>query len=145
MRAVDATGAEGLFTTTINIDNHAPELVVDSPADGEVFAERLRLDGSTRDTIGVSRAGGQHHPHGGHGRAPRNPWRSRSPGRASSPRTWTSRASPPGWYNLQIEAADRAGNRSYVSRNFVKRPGARPSASRSSTPPPASAWPDRSR
>ena len=54
VNAVDATGAEGLYTTTINIDNHAPELVVDSPADGEVFGDRLRLDGSTRDTIGVS-------------------------------------------------------------------------------------------
>jgi hypothetical protein len=122
VRAVDATGAEGLFTTTINIDNHAPELVVDSPADGEVFAERLRLDGSTRDTIGVSALAVSITPMAG------------AAGAAKPVEVALSRAGilaqdvdiaglAPGWYNLQIEAADRAGNKSYVSRNFVKRPG----------------------
>ena len=67
-------------------------------------------------------ARGQHHAHGGNGRRREARCGRRSPGPASSRRTWTSRASPPGWYNVQIEAADRAGNKSYVSRNFVKRP-----------------------
>ena len=31
---------------------------------------------------------------------------------------------PAGWYNLRLEAADRAGNRSYVSRNFLKQAAA---------------------
>ena len=34
------------------------------------------------------------------------------------------RGLPAGWYNLRVEAADRAGNRSYVSRNFLKQAAA---------------------
>jgi hypothetical protein len=122
VNAVDATGAMGLYTTTINIDNHAPELVVDSPADGEVFGDRLRLDGSTRDTIGVSSLAVSITPMGG------------TTGTAKPVEVALTRAGilaqdvdikgfTAGWYNLQIETADRAGNKSYVSRNFVKRPG----------------------
>lgn len=122
VKAVDTTGAEGLFTTTINIDNHAPDLVVDSPADGEVFADRLRLDGSTRDTIGVSNL-----------KVGITPMAAVAGG-AKPVEVALTRAGilaqdvdiaalAPGWYNLQIEAADRAGNTSYVSRNFLRRPG----------------------
>ena len=102
VRAVDATGAEGLFTTTINIDNHAPELIVDSPVDGEAFAERLRLDGSTRDTIGVSALAVSITPMAG------------TLGTAKPVEVALTRAGilgqdvdiaglAPGWYNVQIE------------------------------------------
>jgi len=121
VRAVDTTGAEGLFTTTINIDNHAPDLVVDSPVDGEAFADRLRLDGSTRDTIGVSALAVSITPMAG------------APGGATPVEVALTRAGilgqdvdiaalAPGWYNVQIETSDLAGNTSIVSRNFVKRP-----------------------
>jgi hypothetical protein len=122
VRAVDSTGAEGMFTTTINIDNHAPELVVDSPVDGEAFADRLRLDGSTRDTIGVSELAVSITPMAG------------ATGSTKPVEVALTRAGilgqdidisalDAGWYNLQIETSDQAGNASYVSRNFVKRPG----------------------
>jgi len=54
VRAVDATGAQGLYTTTINIDNRAPELVLDSPPDGQLCAEVLRLGGRCLDDIALA-------------------------------------------------------------------------------------------
>lgn len=122
VRAVDTTGAEGLFTTTINIDNHAPDLAVDSPADGEVFADRLRLDGSTRDAIGVAtlKVGITPMVAAAAGAKPVEVALTRAGILAQDV---DIAALAPGWYNLQIEASDRAGNTSYVSRNFLKRPG----------------------
>ncbi len=149
MRAVDATGAEGLFTTTINIDNDAPELVVDSPADGEVVSDTA-APGRQRsmDTIGARLARGEHRSHLG---GPRSGGRGREEhggcadaGRASSRRS-RRRGLAPGWYNVQLEAADRAGNRSYVSRNFLKRAGQEAERVELLFPPAASGSPVPSR
>ncbi|MCX7030356.1 MAG: Ig-like domain-containing protein [Spirochaetes bacterium] len=122
VRAVDATGAEGLYTTTINIDNHAPELVVDSPGDGEVFADTLHLDGSTRDSIGVSSLAVSITPMVGTA-AGAKPVEVALTRAGILAQDVDIKGLAAGWYNVQIEAADRAGNKSYVSRNFVKRPG----------------------
>ena len=54
VQARDSTGAVGLYTTTINIDNRAPELVLDTPRDGQVFTDTLRLDGRSLDNIAVT-------------------------------------------------------------------------------------------
>jgi hypothetical protein len=124
VRAVDSTGAEGLFTTTINIDNGAPELVVDSPADGEVASDVLSLSGRSMDTIGLASL-----------EVSVAPIVAGPPSAASSAKSLQATLPPggiiareidvrnlaPGWYNVQLDAADRAGNRSYVSRNFLKR------------------------
>ena len=122
VRAVDATGAEGLYTTTINIDNHAPELVVDSPADGEVFADRSAPGRQHPGHHRRVRAGGEHHPHGGNDGRPEARCGATVTKAGVLAQDVDIAALAPGWYNLQIEAADRAGNKSYVSRNFVKRP-----------------------
>jgi hypothetical protein len=53
VQARDSTGAVGLYTT-INIDNRAPELVLDTPRDGRVFTESLRLNGRSLDNIAVT-------------------------------------------------------------------------------------------
>jgi hypothetical protein len=120
VQARDSTGAVGLYTTTINIDNRAPELVLDTPRDGQVFTESLRLNGRSLDNIAVSSLAVSITPVAA----------AQGPGRGSLEVPLSSsgillqeldlRGLPAGWYNLRLEAADRAGNRSYVSRNFLK-------------------------
>ncbi len=124
VQARDSTGAVGLYTTTINIDNRAPELVLDTPRDGQVFTERLRLDGRSLDNIAVTSLAVSITPVAA----------SQGPGRGSLEVPLNSsgillqeldlQGLPAGWYNLRLEAADRAGNRSYVSRNFLKQAAA---------------------
>jgi len=123
VRAVDATGAAGLYTTTINIDNQEPELVLDNPLDGQVCTDTLRLDGRCLDNIGVASLAASV--------SPVNHSKGSSPADLNVRLTVSGvlgqeidlRALPAGWYNLQVEAADRAGNRGYVSRNFLKQAG----------------------
>jgi hypothetical protein len=124
IQAKDSTGAAGLYTTTINIDNQPPELVLDTPRDGQVYTETLGLDGRSLDNIGVASlavsitpvAAGQ-----GTGRGSLE-----VPLSASGVllQELDLRGLPVGWYNLRVEATDRAGNRSYVSRNFLRQASA---------------------
>lgn len=121
VRATDTTGADGLYTTTINIDNGAPELVVDSPTDGQVVSDTLSLSGRSMDSIGLASLGVSVAPiSAAEGAAAKGLQASLTPGGILS-REIDVRELAPGWYNVQLEAADRAGNRSYVSRNFLKR------------------------
>ncbi len=121
VRATDSTGAEGLFTTTINIDNGAPELVMDSPADGEVAGDVLSLGGRSMDTIGLASLEVSVAPiSAGPASAAKGLQATLPPGGIIA-REIDVRGLAPGWYNVQLDAADRAGNRSYVSRNFLKR------------------------
>jgi hypothetical protein len=124
VQAKDSTGAVGLYTTTINIDNRAPELVLDTPRDGQVFADSLPLDGRSFDNIAVASLAVSLTPMAA----------SQGPGRGAQELPVSAsgillqeldlKGLPAGWYNLRLEAADRAGNRSYVSRNFLKQAAA---------------------
>jgi hypothetical protein len=121
VRATDATGAEGLYTTTINIDNSAPELVVDSPADGQVVSDTLRLGGRSVDSIGLASLNVSVAPiSAAAGTAAKSEQAVLTQGGILA-QDIDIRDLAPGWYNVQLDAADRAGNRSYVSRNFLKR------------------------
>jgi len=121
VEAEDATGGPGRFTTTINVDNQAPDLVLDSPTDGQVLTGKIPLSGRAVDAVGVSRLAVSVTP------------MTSSPGEgAGIPETdlplneimaeqLDIDSLAPGGYNLRIEASDEAGNRGYVSRNFPKR------------------------
>jgi hypothetical protein len=160
IRAVDGTGTEGLFTTTINIDNQAPEVRLDTPQDGAVLSGRLTLGGRVQDNVELATltawftpagsgeaAGGsalagagdpEKHAPGSPGDTPQG----EAPGDPTeAPVGSAGSAAPtggrqfgleengvfnreldigglqPGWYNLMLEATDRAGNRRYVARN----------------------------
>jgi hypothetical protein len=130
VQARDTTGAVGMYATTINIDNQPPELALDAPLDGQVCADVLKLDGRSRDNIGIASLAAIVTPVSpGQGAAP--PSKAGSAGGPTSlemplePKgvllesmdLWQL---PAGWYNLRVEARDQAGNRSYVSRNFLR-------------------------
>jgi hypothetical protein len=109
-----------LYTTTINVDNRPPELVLDTPRDGQVFTDSLRLDGRSLDNIAVASLAVAITPMAASKGAARG--QQEVPLSASGLVLQEVPLSglPAGWYNLRLEAADRAGNRSYVSRNFLK-------------------------
>ncbi|MBN1837532.1 MAG: hypothetical protein JW820_16875 [Spirochaetales bacterium] len=145
VEAEDATGATGLYTTTINVDNEAPDLVLDSPKDGQVLTSDVLLSGRVVDAVGLSRlaasvtpvssfppaeteAGGKELPAQDEEIAQESQAldavfveESLALGEVIQERLDIDQL-PPGWYNLRLEASDQAGNLSYVSRNFLKRP-----------------------
>lgn len=124
VRAVDNTGAEGLFTTTISIDNRAPELALDEPRDGQIVTDRMTLNGRSSDNIALASLSLSVTPI------------SASPGVAAKGLEKTLEARgilsqeveltglAAGWYNVRLEAADRASNRSFVSRNVRRQESA---------------------
>jgi hypothetical protein len=120
VRAHDSTGAVGFYTTTINIDNRAPELVLDTPRDGQVFTDALSLSGRSLDNIGVASLAVSITPVS----AAQGPGRGLMEVPLSASGVLLQELDlldlPGGWYNLRVEATDRAGNRSYVSRNFLR-------------------------
>jgi hypothetical protein len=123
VKAVDTTGAEGLYTTTINVDNTPPVLVIDSPLDGEIFTDAVHLNGRSFDNIGLAALVVTVDPI------------SAPAGTASKKQEATLTTAgillqdldlkdlPPGRYNVQFEASDGAGTHTIVSRNVVKRAG----------------------
>jgi hypothetical protein len=127
IRAVDSTGTEGFYTTTINIDNGAPEIVVDEPADGDVCTRTLNLDGRSVDNIGLTGLKARLIP----AVAPSGPEgldtdgvsevEYELPASGIIVEQFDVTALPAGWYNLSVEAKDAAGNRSYLSRNIMIR------------------------
>ncbi len=119
IKAVDNTGTEGLFSSTINTDNQAPQIIVDTPSDGEVFTESLHLDGRSTDNIALmsltarlmlaitaSELGGDIREYDLSTEGIIN-------------RELDIAELAGGWYNLNLAALDAAGNESYVSRNIL--------------------------
>jgi hypothetical protein len=120
VQAKDSTGAVGLCTTTINIDNRPPELVLDTPRDGQVFADSLRLDGRFLDNLAVASLTVSITPVAASQGAGPGPLEVPLSSSGLLLQELDLKGLPAGWYNLRLEAADRAGNRSYVSRNFLR-------------------------
>ena len=130
IKAVDSTGTEGLFTTTINIDNGAPEIVLDSPSDGEVFTRTLVLDGRSVDNIGLTGLKARLIPAVGPvsgsagleaGGLDANGVEVELPASGIIVQQFDVATLPAGWYNLSVEAEDAAGNQSFLSRNIMIR------------------------
>jgi hypothetical protein len=127
IKAVDSTGTEGLYTTTINIDNGAPEIVLDDPADGEICTRTLNLDGRSVDNIGLTGlkarlipAVAPSEPEGLDGGGV-NDVEYELPASGIIVEQFDVTSLPAGWYNLSVEAEDAAGNQSYLSRNIMIR------------------------
>jgi len=125
IKAVDSTGTEGFFTTTINIDNLAPEIVLDNPSDGEAFARTLILDGRSVDNIGLTglkaRLTPAVGPADGSAGLEADGIEFELPASGIIVQQFDVAALPAGWYNLSVEAEDAAGNQSYLSRNIIIR------------------------
>ena len=120
IRAIDGAGDVGLLATIINVDNTPPVLELASPADGDRVSETLLVDGRAEDLhLEAIRVVAQ--PLG----------TSVAPVELAvfdSPGPFAFAVEPgdlePGWYNLRVDASDRAGNTTHVSRNIRIEPEA---------------------
>lgn len=123
VKAVDKTSTEGLFATMLNIDNTPPTLSLDFPKDGQEYTEKMLLDGRAFDNIVLSALTFEVSPiSGGAGfktgsSALAKPVELPLSGVFSRQIDVTSLK--PGWYNLRIEARDKANNIVYITRNIV--------------------------
>jgi hypothetical protein len=113
-KAVDRAGVEGIFTTTIRVDNEAPEVELDSPRDGEQLSRRLVLDGRVRDNLELASLTATLTPAGG---SPDGGRQLSLPTEGVFSQEVDIDGLPQGWYNLMLEATDRADNRRYVACN----------------------------
>ncbi|MFW5742142.1 MAG: Ig-like domain-containing protein [Spirochaetota bacterium] len=118
VRAVDGAGVDSLLATTINVDNTAPLLELVEPFDGLSVSGTFLIDGrgedgALRDIRLVAQA---------------------MEGDATAIELVTfdsegpfayvvdTSTLEPGWYNLRVEAEDRAGNARRISRNLRVEP-----------------------
>ncbi len=119
IKAVDNTGTEGLFTSTINIDNRAPQIVLDTPSDGEVFTQVLHLDGRATDNMGLTVLNARLIPASAVAGLEDGSVEFALSTDGIIVQELDIENLPAGWYNLSLEAADAAGNESYLSRNIL--------------------------
>ncbi len=112
--ATDAYGIEGSSFTLINIDNTAPDLTLDLPADGSVVSRDLDLSGRVSDAVGVDSLTLELAPIGREG----EPLVVEIDDETVVQEVLDVSEFPEGWYNLQLTAEDAAANRSLVARNI---------------------------
>ncbi|HET6486125.1 MAG TPA: Ig-like domain-containing protein [Spirochaetia bacterium] len=120
VRAVDTTGAVGLFATTINVDNTPPTLVVDSPKDGDVYTQNLTLNGRTFDNLGPASLAVTMAPLDGPAKDGPKVLEAKLTAGGILRQEVDLKDVPPGRYNIQLQASDQAGNRTVVSRNVTR-------------------------
>jgi hypothetical protein len=117
IRAVDTTGTEGLSATLLHVDNTAPALSLDRPAEGETVSDMLVLDGRSSDNIELARLTANV--------APVNQEKPDSAGKEYDLtaggvflKSIDMSKMKEGWYNIRIEARDKADNVTIVTRNI---------------------------
>lgn len=124
IRATDGAQSDGLFTSTINVDNTPPLVELTQPEDGSSVSGDFLIDGRSGDPALAEvriiaepllptgdEAGGQA-PAGG--RIVLATFDTEGPFAYSVDTTTIQ----PGWFNLRVEAQDEAGNTQRVSRNI---------------------------
>lgn len=139
VRATDNADTEGLFTTTINIDNTAPLLELTSPGDGDSVSGEFIIDGRSDDpALSEVRLVAQPLSYDEDGTTAMAIGTEMVLATFDQPGPFAyvvdSSSLPTGWFNLRVEAEDYAGNTSRISRNIHVEPPALLSNPRILTP-----------
>jgi len=116
IRATDRYGIPATYANMINVDNTAPEIILDSPADGSLTTGRFSVMGRVLDP-NLQEVNVQLRSLEGATLAPG--LRNRSIGSNMIIREQFDMAGQPdGHYNMTVIATDKAGNVTRTSRNF---------------------------
>ncbi len=119
IKAVDKTGTEGLSATLLHVDNTLPALSLDRPAEGETVTDALILDGRAFDNIVLQSLVANVAPV--NQTKPDNSGTEYELPAGSTGGVFVKSIDmsklKAGWYNVRIEARDKANNVSYVTRN----------------------------
>jgi hypothetical protein len=116
LRVWDRYGIPGFYSSLINVDNTAPELSLEFPRDGVTTVGPVTISGQASDAVGLENITVYVHAVDG------NPL---------SGREWETKLEPgiilkhdmdlsslaDGLYNIDVRAADKAKNVTYISRN----------------------------
>ncbi|MBN2441263.1 MAG: hypothetical protein JXJ04_07950 [Spirochaetales bacterium] len=119
IKAVDKTDTEGIYSTLLNLDNTPPAITLDAPWDGDKIADIMFLDGRASDnvflnslTLSISQI---NLAEGEIGKTVTH----ELPTYGVFTKNIDLAVFTPGWYNLRIDATDKADNTSYLSRNIL--------------------------
>lgn len=119
IKAVDSSGTEGFYTTTINVDNRAPLVSLDTPKDGDVISDTLFMDGRAEDSVGLAGVKVSLFPLDADVEA--LPLQQSLDAAGGFSLSIPVEELPTGAYNLEVTATDRAQNTFLVSRNIQVR------------------------
>lgn len=113
IKAYDKTGTEGIYTTLLNVDNTAPVFKLDTPISGDIFSENILVDGKAEDNMLLVDVKMQLIP------LEDGDTLSFDLPKGVFTREIEIEGLNPGWYNLRIEARDKADNMAYITRNII--------------------------
>jgi hypothetical protein len=116
VKAVDGYGTDGLYATLANIDNAPPMINLDSPPDGVTITESLTFDGRAIDNIELTSLKASVQPLGV---ASAQPAVFELPKKGIFSYQVDLKSFPSGWYDISLEAVDKAENVTKVSRNIL--------------------------
>ena len=116
VKAIDAYDTQGLFATLVNIDNTRPEIILDSPEDGSTISGTLVLDGRAQDNIALTTLKASLTPLGV---ASAKPYSYDLPRKGVFTQSIDIAGFVSGWYNLSLEATDKAENTTKISSSLL--------------------------
>jgi hypothetical protein len=114
----DEYGTSALYSSLIQIDNTPPSLVLDGPDDGVVVRDELSISGRAGDGVEVDSIEASLYPLGADRSSTTSVLATRIDPSLVLNHSVSLSEVPPGWYNLQVIATDKAANESYCSRNL---------------------------
>jgi len=118
IKSVDSYATEGLFTSVITIDNTAPAVTLDEPADGTRLADRITLSGRLDDAGGIASTRVLLTPADYPVDGRTDELSVDVPVKTVLQQDVELGELPAGWYSLRLECEDTAGNVTVVARNI---------------------------
>lgn len=119
IKAVDKTDTEGIYSTLLHLDNTSPEITLDTPGDGDRIADMMILDGRAFDNVFLDTLTLTISPINLEEGETTKTRTHDLPTYGVFTKTIDLKEFTPGWYNLRIDATDKANNTSYLSRNIL--------------------------
>lgn len=119
IKAIDKLNTPGFYSTLINIDNTAPELIINEPYDGDILSDKIVFSGRSLDNIGLQEVKYRIYTHS------EDPEENIVVGEGALSKGGIFNIEIPldgyelGEYNIELIAYDLADNRSISTRNFT--------------------------
>lgn len=117
IRIIDNYGIQGLYSSLINIDNQAPEMILDYPEDYSVTSGPIFFSGYAFDNVNITEMYVTIRSLDGKS-VPRNMQKINFKLERIIANTLDFSGMENGLYNLELTALDKAGNKTHLSRNI---------------------------
>lgn len=118
IKAYDKLDTEGFYSTLMNIDNTAPELIINEPFDGDILSDKIVFSGRSLDNIGLKDVKYKIYSHTGASAGKNVVGEGAISGGGIFNIDIPLDDYSVGEYNIELIAYDLADNRSISTRNF---------------------------